>query len=143
MVKTWKHRRSGCPELSIVYIIWIITSVQGESCRNVSDDQFTGVDRQLKEYIDQILSTDTYNVVPGLRIERSLSVVQNATKEEEANCGESRAIEGIGNYFQEKLKQYYDTHLVSVNLPETARFFFKGDILKSNSKPGSTSFELF
>lgn len=141
MVKTWKHRRSGCPELSLVYIVWIVTGVQGDSCRNrnVSEVHFQGVDKQLKEYVDGILSADSYDVVPGVRIERSAIVAKNVTKEEEA-CGDGRAIEGIGEYFQDKLKKYYDTHLVSVNLPETARFFFKGDVLKSNPKPGSTYF---
>lgn len=135
MVKTWKHRRSGCSKLSLVCVIWLVIGVRGDSCVNVSDANFTGVDRQLKIYVDRILATDSYSVVPGVRIERSASLAENVTKGEEG-CEEARMVDGIGDYFQEKLKKYYDTHLVSVNLPETARFFFKGEVIKSNPKPG-------
>lgn len=78
-------------------------------------------DKELKSYVDRILSVDEYNIVPGVQIE-PLNNTSNNT-----NCcinnANTRNLFSLSEYVQKKFDHYLKTHIVSVNLPKTARFF--------------------
>lgn len=133
MVKVWKqHGGSCCVALKFVYLL--ILPVALAKCSGCSDGKLARVERELRKYVDDLVVTDKFSVLPGVRIERSVPT-ENATTYEDAS-EVSRSGKSFDEYIQNKLTQFYDTHLVSVNVPETARFFFKGDVVKSNDKPG-------
>lgn len=78
------------------------------------------------DYLDAAFAVDRYRIIPGVQIEPS---GENRTAGESGGgCEKGRSDLGLEGYFKEKLRRYYDTHMVSVNLPETARFFFSGKV---------------
>lgn len=79
------------------------------------------------DYLDETFSVDRYKIIPGVQIEPARRKNESETERKDTSCESARRSRGLEDYFHEKLKDYYETHLVSVNLPETARFFFSGD----------------
>lgn len=125
MVKPWKLLNAcSCVASSFLCLLLVLSRCSAE------ETKLNRVERELRRYVDDVLGVDRLNVLPGVRIERSVPV-ENATRDGREG---GRNIEGFEEYFKDRLKRYTDTHLVSVNVPETARFFFKGD--DSSSKPG-------
>lgn len=85
------------------------------------------------EYLDETFAVDRYKIIPGVQIEPAGGKNESETdRKDDSSCESPKRSRGLEDYFHEKLKSYYETHLVSVNLPETARFFFSGE----DEKPG-------
>lgn len=81
------------------------------------------------DYLDDAFAVDRYRIIPGVQIEPAQRKNQSEAGNNgtEDSCVNARRSRGLEDYFHEKLKAYYQTHAVSVNLPETARFFFSGE----------------
>lgn len=126
MVKPWKRNIArSCVASSFLCLLLTLSG-----CSALGETKLSRVERELRRYVDDVMGVDRFNVLPGVRIER-LVPLENATRDDRES---GRRIEGFEEYFEDRLERYADTHLVSVNVPETARFFFKGD--DSSSKPG-------
>lgn len=85
--------------------------------------RFTNVDRELKNFIDQTLSADNFQIVQGISIERLVNLNNSADGEEK--CAESgrSVVSSIDDYLWNKVENFARTHVVTVSVPETARFF--------------------
>lgn len=130
MVKLWKHRRGGC--IALLFYLICLTHLSS-SCPQNENQKLNHVDRELMEYLDETFAIDRYKIIPGVQIEPVRGKNKSEIERKDDNsCESARRSRGLEDYFHEKLKSYYKTHLVSVNLPETARFFFSGE----DEKPG-------
>lgn len=117
----------------ILIILWCASRIK---CDNAIHDDNRGqagaaaaeLDNELKAYVDQVLSLDEYNVVPGIAVERAVNAsLNNATE-----CCErtARKLASVEDYARERLGAYAQSHVLSVNIPATARFFFsKGNTM--------------
>lgn len=83
---------------------------------NVNKENF--LDTELKNYVDDIFSKKNVYIVPGIRLEENANSTTNDTE----FCESVRHSKSVEDYFKERLKQYAKTHLLSVNVQETARF---------------------
>ncbi|KAK9880012.1 hypothetical protein WA026_008525 [Henosepilachna vigintioctopunctata] len=79
---------------------------------------------ELKKYVDKVLSIDEYNIIPGVSIKKRSNVTKSQDKGSETTCNTQRSRRSILDYIGEKLDRYTDTHVLSVNMPQTARLFF-------------------
>lgn len=129
MVKPWKHRRSGC--VALLFCLFHLLPLSS-SCPESHNEKISRVDKELMDYLDETFAVDKYKIIPGVHIEPARRKNESATDRNDKSCESARKSRGLEDYFHDKLKQYYETHLVSVNLPETARFFFSGE----SEKPG-------
>lgn len=73
--------------------------------------------------MDETLSKDNYQIVQGVTIERrnksnNDSVIEAKCKEEGRSI-----VTSFDDYMWKKFENYARTHVVSVKIPETARFF--------------------
>lgn len=84
------------------------------------------------DYLDNAFAVDKYRIIPGVQIEPTRRNNETETRDKGNSCERARKSRGLEDYFYDKFRKYYETHLVSVNLPETARFFFPGE----SDKPG-------
>lgn len=87
--------------------------------------QFSNLDQELVRYVDDIFSDSgrQIDVVPGICIERKSGNFSNVNSTLE-NCSTSRGIDSVEEYFSEKWDNFAKTHVLAMNVPETARFFF-------------------
>ncbi|XP_017771204.1 PREDICTED: uncharacterized protein LOC108558720 isoform X2 [Nicrophorus vespilloides] len=115
-MEQWKRRKGQA--VALLLLVAMVSQV--ESCGSV--EGLSGVDKQLAKYVDGIFSADSVDVMPGVGIER----VRNGTEEE--NCSEAKSLASVEDYFYNKWNDFSKNHVVSVNIPETARF------LKSTGK---------
>lgn len=90
---------------------------------SASNDRFNkNLERELKLYVDETLSKDNYQIVQGVTIEPRTKT-NNSVIEEKCK-GEGRSIvTSFDDYMWKKFQNYARTHVVSVKIPETARFF--------------------
>lgn len=128
MVKPWKHRRSGC--VALLFCLFYFPHIS-LSCPEIRDERLSRVDRELMDYLDDTFAVDKYRIIPGVHIEPTQNRNESETDRKDS-CESARKSKGLEDYFYDRFKEYYETHLVSVNLPETARFFFPGE----SEKPG-------
>lgn len=132
MDKKWKHRGS---ELVIVKLILILYCASiAKSCgtdQEVRDESV--LDRELKNYVDRVFSVEEFHIVPGIEIERAVNqtFIEDASDNNRKDCG--RSYETVQEYVGKKLNSYARSHVLSVNLQETARFF--------SSAPGKYSIQ--
>lgn len=84
------------------------------------------VDKELKNYVDDLFSENNFFIVPGIRVEG----ITNTTKNETKYCDSGRSARSVEDYFQEKLDDFTKTHTLSVNVLEAARFLSPtGDVI--------------
>ncbi|XP_023309961.1 uncharacterized protein LOC108905934 [Anoplophora glabripennis] len=135
MDKKWKHRGS---ELVIVKLISILYCASiAKSCgteQEVRDESV--LDRELKNYVDRVFSVGEFRIVPGIEIERAgnQTYIRDGSDNNRNDCERGRNYETVQEYAGKKLNHYAQTHVLSVNLQETARF------LSSGTDGGKSSF---
>lgn len=129
MVNPWKHRRSGC--VALLFCLFYLPNLSS-SCPEIRNEKVSRVDKELMDYLDDTFAVDKYRIIPGVQIEPARKMNHSEINISDNSCEIARRSRGLEDYFYDKLKNYYETHLVSVNLPETARFFFPGE----SEKPG-------
>lgn len=98
--------------------------------KDVATPNFTGIDRRLQEYADEVFSKDTYNIITGVRIERAefsedevVAVENEINKEDNMPCNEGRSVISLEDYVLNRFDKYARTHVISVNAQDTARWF--------------------
>lgn len=82
------------------------------------------LDKELKDYVDGVFSVEEFRIAPGIEIERvdNGTVIGDDGDGSRNDCRRGRSFQTIPEYVGGKLDQYAQTHVLSVNLRETARF---------------------
>lgn len=117
MAKIWTHNaRNGFMIVNLLYMT--CCTIVRTTCAAKTDVfiEENMLDKRLKNYVDRILSVDEYDIVPGVQIE---PIHQNYSE----TAASTRTLFSLPDYVQQKVDHYLKTHTVSVNLPQTARFF--------------------
>lgn len=89
----------------------------------------TEIDKELKNYVDEVFSAENVEVMPGLQLTKLDNVSANDNKYD--NNATTRSLE---DYFHERLDSFAKSRLVSVNVQQTARFLYPSGET-STSKP--------
>ncbi|KAK4875551.1 hypothetical protein RN001_011973 [Aquatica leii] len=131
MSSLWKHIRSWCM-IRFLLLIYFPRIIQ--SCSTVEVNKLSPLDRELKTYVDDLVRTDNYMIIPGIDIKRNANVSQDKLLPD--SCQTNRRMKSIDDYLTEKLEKYALDHYVTVNLPETARFFKPLEVGKSSFMAG-------
>ncbi|CAG9838278.1 unnamed protein product [Diabrotica balteata] len=119
--------------LLILYLSLLVTSCKVELNNSEEDD----LDQELKNYVDSVFSVSEISIVPGVKIEEIKHVPEeNRTFTE--SCDNGRSLQTVQEYVDKKIEQFSARHLLSISLPETARFFSSGEPNKGDS--GKSSF---
>lgn len=79
------------------------------------------LDKELKRFVDGVLSVDEYPIIPGIVIERSSNASTDNKHDE--NCVSTRSFASVENYVKRKIEEYTKNHVLAVDIPATARFF--------------------
>ncbi|KAG5875190.1 hypothetical protein JTB14_006849 [Gonioctena quinquepunctata] len=118
MDKKWTHTRNK----SFTFLILIISVSAVQSCETDQEVRDESVlDRELKNYVDRVFSVEEFSIVPGIRIEgvgNSSGTNVNVTN----GCESGRGAASVSDYVEEKLDRFTETHTLTVNFDETARF---------------------
>ncbi|CAG9760710.1 unnamed protein product [Ceutorhynchus assimilis] len=119
----------------IVELILISLCVKiAQTCNNHVKDE-SALDRELKNYVDRVLKTESFSIIPGVDVEK----LQNTSlAESESSCDSARSLETFEDYVQKKLDQYAQSHVVSVNFEQTARFLTSSGTGTSDSSGKGT-----
>ncbi|KAF5296740.1 hypothetical protein FQR65_LT10176 [Abscondita terminalis] len=131
MGSLWKYIRSWCM-IRFLLLIYFPRIIQ--SCSTVEVNKLSPLDRELKTYVDDLVRTDNYKIIPGIDIKRNSNVSQDELQSD--SCQTSKSAKNIDDYLTEKLEKYVLDHYVTVNLPETARFFKPIEVGKSSFMAG-------
>lgn len=94
-------------------------------------EKLNKLETELLGYIDQTLSKNSYNLFEGVKIEpvstlrgRDLNVTGNGAPRSFGDSpSENGELRGFDTQVIEKIKTFAQNHVLSVNLPEAARFF--------------------
>ncbi|KAF5290236.1 hypothetical protein FQA39_LY14790 [Lamprigera yunnana] len=124
MNSLWNHIRSW-RMIKFMFLIHFPRLIQ--SCSTVEITNLSALDRELKTYIDDLVRRDNYSIIPGVDIKRNINVSDDEFLPD--SCQTSRKTKNINDYLTEKLEKYALNHYVTVNLPETARFFKRNKYL--------------
>ncbi|XP_063919319.1 uncharacterized protein LOC135134547 isoform X2 [Zophobas morio] len=116
MDPTWRHR-TGDMLIKVLYMLCLVSTSFASKLDCESD-----LDKELKRFVDGVLSVDEYSIIPGVVIERAANVTSKHV-DDDGMCVSSRSFTTIENYVKRKLQEYTDSHVLSVNIPATARFF--------------------
>jgi len=118
-MEQWKRKRS--PSLDIILLIVFL---YGGNCCKI-EENFSGLDKELVRYVDDIFSVDNVTVIPGIGIERRNKDVEDVHRNDTdlKKCDTPRKSMQFEDYFYDKWNDYTDSHIVKVNLTSTARFF--------------------
>lgn len=110
----WRRRKSEFIKYSIlVTLVCIIQyTTASEHSKNI-----TTLDQKLIEYVDEIFSIDKYRILPGIELEPK----QNVTNLDSHRKGRSMG-NNLQEHFYEKMENFLSSHVISLHLPETARF---------------------
>ncbi|XP_072391620.1 uncharacterized protein Osi24 isoform X3 [Diabrotica undecimpunctata] len=113
--------------LLILHLSLLVTSCKVELNNSEEDD----LDQELKNYVDSVFSVSEISIVPGVKIEEIKHVPEeNRTFTE--SCDNGRSLQTVQEYVDKKIEQFSARHLLSISLPETARFFSSGaQLIKS------------
>ncbi|XP_072391619.1 uncharacterized protein Osi24 isoform X2 [Diabrotica undecimpunctata] len=107
--------------LLILHLSLLVTSCKVELNNSEEDD----LDQELKNYVDSVFSVSEISIVPGVKIEEIKHVPEeNRTFTE--SCDNGRSLQTVQEYVDKKIEQFSARHLLSISLPETARFFSSG-----------------
>lgn len=117
----WKRRKSAYIKYSILVTLGFIIqyTTATEHSKNIST-----LDQELIEYVDKIFSVDKYKILPGVEVERKGNdTIKNSTR---SCCGAGRSLsEDVEEHFYKKFQEFTNNHVVSLKVPETARFLIK------------------
>ncbi|ENN79214.1 uncharacterized protein LOC109535244 [Dendroctonus ponderosae] len=116
------YRNNSKSELVLIKLILISLCAKiARTCNNQVRDESV-LDRELKNYVDRVLRAEDVSIIPGVGLER----IENITKASESdgnNCVSGRAELTLEDYVKKRFNQYAESHVLSVDLRETARFF--------------------
>ncbi|KAL1494617.1 hypothetical protein ABEB36_010187 [Hypothenemus hampei] len=120
MPKTfWNNSKS---ELVLIKLILMSLCLKiAKTCNNQVRDESV-LDRELKNYVDRVLKTEDFNVIPGVQFEK----LNNVTIENSGmnlNCDKERSEVSFEDYVKRRFDEYANNHVLSVNFEQTARFF--------------------
>lgn len=115
-MEQWKRRRQQ--QITIFILLAVFGVAKSTSCDD-APIAMSRLDRELTAYVDKIFSVDNVTVMPGVGIERVQDNVESDRSEFSRNCTPTHAVE---DYFYEKWNDFSERHVVSLNLPQTARF---------------------
>lgn len=92
----------------------------GICCRtpDIENVSLSRLDKQLLSYVNKTFSVDKYKIFDGVSIERKEDGEMKRICE-----GESRTIASLEDYIKRRFEDYTKTHVVSIKIPETGRFF--------------------
>lgn len=124
------YRNNSKSELVLIKLILISLCVKiARTCNSQVRDESV-LDRELKNYVDRVLKAENVSILPGVGLEK----IENITKAPESdadNCVSGRAGLTLEDYVKKRFNQYAESHVLSVDLRETSRFFSS-----SNSSTG-------
>ncbi|XP_050304990.1 uncharacterized protein LOC126742383 [Anthonomus grandis grandis] len=133
MKSTPKNQRNS--ELVLIKLIIISLCIKVCcACDNQIKDE-SALDKELKNYVDRVLKTDRFSIIPGVEVEKlgNFSAVVS-----DSSCEKGRSSYSFEDYVRRRLDQYAETHVVSVNFEQTARFLTSsGDATGNSSTDGS------
>ncbi|XP_028132598.1 uncharacterized protein LOC114328052 isoform X3 [Diabrotica virgifera virgifera] len=124
----WTRRNVQLAKLLLIlHFSLLVTSCKVELNNSEEDD----LDQELKNYVDSVFSVSEISIVPGVKIEEIKHVPEeNRTFTE--SCDNARSLQTLQEYVDKKIEQFSAKHLLSISLPETARFFSSGaQLIKS------------
>lgn len=112
----WRRRKSEFIKYSIlVTLICILQYTQAtEHSKNL-----TTLDEKLIKYVDEIFSLDNYKILPGLELEKKEI---NGTNETFRGYNEYETDNVVQEYFYKRMDNFINSHVLSLNVPQTARF---------------------
>ncbi|XP_028132597.1 uncharacterized protein LOC114328052 isoform X2 [Diabrotica virgifera virgifera] len=118
----WTRRNVQLAKLLLIlHFSLLVTSCKVELNNSEEDD----LDQELKNYVDSVFSVSEISIVPGVKIEEIKHVPEeNRTFTE--SCDNARSLQTLQEYVDKKIEQFSAKHLLSISLPETARFFSSG-----------------
>ncbi|CAH1375159.1 unnamed protein product [Tenebrio molitor] len=115
---TWSRSRRGHVVIEVLYVVLcLVSDLRGSKLDCESD-----LDKELKRYVDRVLSVDEYSIIPGVGIERAANASRTLVDDDRI-CDKARSYGSIESYVQRRLEEYTKTHVLAVNIPATARFF--------------------
>ncbi|KAI4461703.1 hypothetical protein MML48_5g00002969 [Holotrichia oblita] len=97
----------------------VILSLLPESIAKTMNKHENHLDKELINYVDELLSVDKLSIMPGFHIEPK----ENASRQEhhKRKCDSPRNLQDVADYFNEKWNQYIESHVLAVNVSETSR----------------------
>ncbi|XP_076266487.1 protein Osi24 [Rhynchophorus ferrugineus] len=104
-------------------------AIQAQACSSGVQNS-SSLESEIKQYVDSVLQTKTFPIIPGVQIE---SVNNVTVPDKNETCENGRSSESMEGYLSERLSKFVDTHVISVNLDQTARF------LSSNPPDGAAA----
>lgn len=117
----WKRRKSEYIKYSILVTLGFIIqyTTATEHSKNIST-----LDQELIEYVDKIFTVDKYKILPGVEVERKENdTLKNSTQ---SRCERGRSLsESVEDHFYRKFQEFTNNHVLSLKVPETARFLIK------------------
>ncbi|XP_066247954.1 uncharacterized protein Osi24 [Euwallacea similis] len=137
MPKTYRDNSKS--ELVLIKLILISLCVKiAKTCNNQVRDESV-LDRELKNYVDRVFKTEQFVIVPGLEFEKvgNTTILANIS---DTRCDNARSGVSLEDYVQRRLDQYAETHVLSVNLDQTARFFSSSGSNSSTDSSAKSSF---
>lgn len=114
----WRRRKSEFIKYSVlVTLVCIIQyTTASEHSKNI-----TTLDQELIEYVDEIFSLDKYRILPGIEVEKKTNLPN--TNIILSNNNEKRSMNNdIREYFYKRMDEFINSHVISLNIPQTARF---------------------
>lgn len=123
-----REKEENVKQVGIQQFETAISALRGEE-----SDRTNELEKELLNYVDETLSRDSYVFFDGVKIEPAVSVIRR--NESSASAGSPRSARNtIDNEVEEsdadfdgrvlnKFDKYARSHILSVNLPQTARFF--------------------
>lgn len=114
----WKYRRNEYMILAAITLIVILSLLPGSIAKEMSKKE-NYFDKELMNYVDELLSVDKMSIMPGFQIE----LKENVSTEEghKRKCDNPRNLQDVTDYFNEKWNQYIESHVLAVNVSETSR----------------------
>lgn len=114
----WKYRRNEYMILAAITLIVILSLLPGSIAKEMSKKE-NYFDKELMNYVDELLSVDKMSIMPGFQIE----LKENVSTEEghKSKCDNPRNLQDVTDYFNEKWNQYIESHVLAVNVSETSR----------------------
>lgn len=116
----WRRRKSVFIKYSVlVTLVCILQYTKAsEHSKNI-----TTLDQELIQYVDEIFNIDKYRILPGIEVERKENLPKKNVTYNSNNNNEKRSMTNdLQDYVYKRMDNYLKTHVVSLNLPETARF---------------------
>lgn len=101
--------------LKLIFLYLAYTS-SVEACADPNTNS-SDIDAELKTYVDSVLKTENFNIIPGVYLESLKNVTLN-----NSSCDTGRSSDSLESFFSRRLGDFFENHVVAVNLEQTARF---------------------